>query len=61
MDHQVQLTVAMMTGGSILRTLANLSGSALTGPKQVVKELRRKIYSKPPRNKIGAAVSSNWH
>lgn len=40
----------LMTVRTVLRTMANVPGSTL-------KETRRWIYSKPPRNKIGAAVS----
>lgn len=29
----------------------------LTPPKEIVKQTKKMIYSKPPRNKIGAAVS----
>lgn len=55
------MMMMMMMRSSILRTV--VSGSALPAPgvmKELkeMKELRRSIYSKPPRNKIGAAVSS---
>ncbi|TWW68430.1 hypothetical protein D4764_19G0002280 [Takifugu flavidus] len=40
----------LMMVRTVLRTMANVPGSTL-------KETRRWIYSKPPRNKIGAAQS----
>ncbi|XP_041831590.1 COX8 domain-containing protein [Melanotaenia boesemani] len=39
----------------ILKRMGNTS--RLTGPKEVLKETKRTIYSKPPRNRIGAAQS----
>lgn len=46
---------------AVLRMMGNVSVSTVTRHKDVVKETRRMIYSKPPRNKIGAAVSqTHW-
>uniref|UniRef100_A0A3Q4BQL2 Uncharacterized protein n=1 Tax=Mola mola TaxID=94237 RepID=A0A3Q4BQL2_MOLML len=39
---------------AVLRTMGNVSMSPLTRPRKVQKEVKRTIYSKPPRNKIGA-------
>ncbi|XP_044026025.1 cytochrome c oxidase subunit 8A, mitochondrial-like [Siniperca chuatsi] len=40
---------------AVLRMMGNLS--VLTRPKEILKETKKTIYSKPPRNKIGAAQS----
>ncbi|XP_034722230.1 cytochrome c oxidase subunit 8A, mitochondrial [Etheostoma cragini] len=42
---------------AILRMMGNRCGSTLTRPKEILKETKKTIYSKPPRNKIGAAQS----
>ncbi|XP_030578244.1 cytochrome c oxidase subunit 8A, mitochondrial [Archocentrus centrarchus] len=39
----------------VLRMMGNVA--TLTRPTEVVKETKRAIYSKPPRNQIGAAQS----
>ncbi|XP_072218398.1 uncharacterized protein [Leuresthes tenuis] len=39
----------------VLRMMRN--SSSLTCSKQIMKETKRMIYSKPPRNRIGAAQS----
>ncbi|KAM4713066.1 uncharacterized protein FYW61_020193 [Anableps anableps] len=39
----------------VLRILGK--SSSLTRPKEVLKEAKRMIYSKPPRHRIGAAQS----
>lgn len=47
--------VIVMTVSRAFRMTGN--SSALTRQNHVVKEMKRAIYSKPPRNRIGAAVS----
>ncbi|XP_031170683.1 COX8 domain-containing protein [Sander lucioperca] len=42
---------------AILRMMGNRSASTLTRPKEILKETKKMIYSKPPKNKIGAAQS----
>uniref|UniRef100_UPI0037E8B152 cytochrome c oxidase subunit 8A, mitochondrial-like n=1 Tax=Semicossyphus pulcher TaxID=241346 RepID=UPI0037E8B152 len=42
---------------AVLRMMGNISVSTLTCPKLPLKEIKKMIYSKPPRNKIGAAQS----
>ncbi|XP_076612713.1 cytochrome c oxidase subunit 8A, mitochondrial [Chaetodon auriga] len=42
---------------AVLRMIGNVSLSTLTRPKGILKETKKMIYSKPPRNKIGAAQS----
>ncbi|CAI5671301.1 unnamed protein product [Oreochromis niloticus] len=44
-----------MTVSRVFRMTGNFS--ALTRQNHVVKEMKRAIYSKPPRNRIGAAQS----
>ncbi|XP_037606960.1 cytochrome c oxidase subunit 8A, mitochondrial-like [Sebastes umbrosus] len=41
----------------ILRMMRNVSVSTLTRPKEIMKETKKMIYSKPPKNKIGPAQS----
>lgn len=53
--QQVFVGVTMVS--AVLRVMGNVSVLTLTRPKQVLNETKRMIYSKPPRNKIGAAVS----
>ncbi|XP_034555977.1 cytochrome c oxidase subunit 8A, mitochondrial [Notolabrus celidotus] len=42
---------------SVLRMMGNVSVLTLTHPKLSMKETTRTVYSKPPRNRIGAAQS----
>ncbi|XP_030261710.1 cytochrome c oxidase subunit 8A, mitochondrial [Sparus aurata] len=42
---------------AVLRMMGNVSVSTLTRPKEILKETKKTIYSKPPRNKISAAQS----
>ncbi|XP_051265212.1 COX8 domain-containing protein [Dicentrarchus labrax] len=41
----------------VLRKMGNVPVSTLTRPSEILKETKKMIYSKPPRNKIGAAQS----
>ncbi|XP_033503699.1 cytochrome c oxidase subunit 8A, mitochondrial [Epinephelus lanceolatus] len=41
----------------LLRMMGNVSVSTLTRPKDILRETKKTIYSKPPRNKIGATQS----
>lgn len=41
----------------VLRMMGNVSVSTLTRTKNILMETKKMIYSKPPRNKIGAMVS----
>ncbi|XP_049445286.1 COX8 domain-containing protein [Epinephelus fuscoguttatus] len=41
----------------VLRMMGNVSVSTLTRPKDILRETKKTIYSKPPRNKIGATQS----
>ncbi|XP_017293750.1 cytochrome c oxidase subunit 8A, mitochondrial-like [Kryptolebias marmoratus] len=40
---------------SVLRMMGN--ASSLTRPKEILRNMNRKIYSKPPRNPIGVTQS----
>ncbi|TMS12740.1 hypothetical protein E3U43_017698 [Larimichthys crocea] len=42
---------------AVLRMMGNVSVSTLTRPKEILKDSKKMIYSKPPRNKIGAVES----
>ncbi|XP_041660398.1 COX8 domain-containing protein [Cheilinus undulatus] len=42
---------------TVLRMMGNISALTLTRPKSNLKEIKRKIYSKPPRDKIGITQS----
>ena len=46
-----------MVSGALRMVMGNVCVSTLTRPKEILKVTRKMIYSKPPRNKIGAAVS----
>ncbi|KAF3703297.1 Cytochrome c oxidase subunit 8A [Channa argus] len=41
----------------VLRMMGNISFPTLTRPKKILQEMTKKIYSKPPKDKIGAAQS----
>eukprot|EP00064_Thunnus_orientalis_P023850 superscaffoldBa00009469_g24111 len=41
----------------ILRMVGSVFVTSLTGPKEILKHTRSRIYSKPPRNRIGAGQS----
>ncbi|XP_029985062.1 cytochrome c oxidase subunit 8A, mitochondrial [Sphaeramia orbicularis] len=45
-----------MTSG-ILKVMSSVSMATLTRPKLVLSQARSRIYSKPPKNRIGAGQS----
>ncbi|XP_039981784.1 COX8 domain-containing protein [Xiphias gladius] len=46
-----------MVSGVLRMIMGNVSVLTLARPKEILKATRKMIYSKPPRNKIGAAQS----
>ncbi|XP_068610095.1 COX8 domain-containing protein [Brachionichthys hirsutus] len=51
------MLVAVTMVSAILRVMGNVSVTTLNRPKEILKETKRMIYSKPPRHKIGPGQS----